>query len=42
VRLTALPEELGRALSRVEDDELRKAIAEAATTSLARVRKPKD
>ncbi len=39
VRLAALPEELGRALSRVEDDSLRKAIAEAATTSLARVRK---
>lgn len=42
VRLAALPEELGRALSRVDDDALRKAIAEAATTSLARVRKPKD
>ena len=42
VRLAALPEELGRALSRVEDDDLRKAITEAATTSLARVRKPKD
>lgn len=42
VRLAALPEELGRALSRVDDDGLRKAIAEAATTSLARVRKPKD
>ena len=42
VRLAALPEELGRALSRVEDDALRKAITEAATTSLARVRKPKD
>jgi hypothetical protein len=40
VRLAALPEELGRALSRVEDDELRKAITEAATTSLARIRKP--
>jgi hypothetical protein len=40
VRLASLPEELGRALSRVEDDQLRKAIAEAATTSLARVRKP--
>jgi len=39
VRLAALPEELGRALSRVEDDELRKAITEAATTSLARGRK---
>lgn len=38
VRLASLPEELGRALSRVEDDELRKAIAEAATTSLARSR----
>jgi hypothetical protein len=38
VRLASLPEELGRALSRVEDDELRKAITEAATTSLARSR----
>jgi len=36
VRLASLPEELGRALSRVEDDELRKAITEAAATSLAR------
>lgn len=42
VRLAALPDELGRALSRVEDDDLRKAIAEAATTSLARIRKPRD
>ncbi len=40
VRLASLPEELGRALSRVEDDALRKAITEAATTSLARLRKP--
>lgn len=40
VRLASLPEELGRALSGVEDDELRKAITEAATTSLARTRKP--
>jgi hypothetical protein len=39
IRLASLPEDLGRALSRVEDDELRKAIAEAATTSLARGRK---
>jgi len=38
VRLASLPEELGRALSRVEDDALRKAITEAARTSLARVR----
>ena len=38
VRLASLPDELGRALSRVEDDELRKAITEAATTSLARGR----
>lgn len=38
VRLASLPEELGRALSRVEDDELRKAITEAATTTLARSR----
>lgn len=42
VRLASLPEELGRALSRVEDDELRRAITEAATTSLARTRKPKE
>jgi len=40
VRLASLPEELGRALSRVQDDELRKTITEAATTSLARIRKP--
>lgn len=40
VRLASLPEELGRALSRVHDDELRRAIAEAATTSLARARIP--
>lgn len=39
VRLASLPEELGRALSRVQDDELRKKIAEAATTSLARTRR---
>ncbi|MGD8318788.1 MAG: DUF721 domain-containing protein [Myxococcales bacterium] len=38
VRLASLPEELGRALSRVHDDDLRKAITEAATTSLARMR----
>jgi hypothetical protein len=36
VRLASLPEELGRALSRIADDDLRKAITEAATTSLAR------
>jgi len=42
VRLASLPEELGRALSRVEDDELRRAITEAATTSLARTRERKD
>jgi len=42
IRLASLPEELGRALSRVEDDALRKAIADAATTSLARIREPKD
>ena len=41
VRLASLPEELGRALSRVEDDDLRKAITEAATTSLARTRNKK-
>ena len=39
VRLASLPEELGRALSRIEDDELRKAITEAATTTLARERR---
>lgn len=39
VHLAALPEELGRALSRVHDDALRKTITEAATTSLARTRK---
>ncbi len=38
VRLASLPDELGRALSRVHDDDLRKAITEAATTSLARRR----
>ncbi|MGB8330455.1 MAG: DUF721 domain-containing protein [Polyangiales bacterium] len=42
VRLGSLPEELGRALSRVHDDELRRAITAAATTSLARIRKPSD
>ncbi len=42
VRLASLPDELGRALSRVQDDGLRRAITEAATTSLARTRKPKD
>jgi hypothetical protein len=40
VRLASLPEELGRALSRVHDDQLRKTITEAATTSLARIRRP--
>ncbi|HJK95295.1 MAG TPA: DUF721 domain-containing protein [Polyangiaceae bacterium LLY-WYZ-15_(1-7)] len=34
VALTALPDELGRALARVGDDALRRAIAAAATTSL--------
>lgn len=38
VRLASLPDELGRALSRVQDDDLRKTIAEAARTSLARMR----
>ena len=38
VKLASLPDELGRALSRVEDDALRRTIAEAATTSLARGR----
>ena len=42
VRLASLPDELGRALSRVHDDELRRAITEAAKTSLARTRKPKE
>ena len=39
VRLASLPDELGRALSRVEDDDLRQAITKAATTSLARRRR---
>lgn len=34
VELAALPDELGRALARVNDDELRQRIALAATTSL--------
>ncbi|MGB5811697.1 MAG: DUF721 domain-containing protein [Polyangiales bacterium] len=38
VRLAALPEALGRALGQIQDDDLRKAIAKAATTSLARNR----
>ncbi|MDH3623209.1 MAG: DUF721 domain-containing protein [Myxococcales bacterium] len=38
VRLAALPEDLGRALSRIHDDDLRQTITEAATTSLARNR----
>ncbi|MDH4281866.1 MAG: DUF721 domain-containing protein [Myxococcales bacterium] len=42
VRLASLPEDLGRALGRVHDDDLRRAITEAATMSLARGRKPKD
>ena len=42
VRLASLPEELGRALSRVDNDELRRAITEAATTSLARTRNPNE
>lgn len=36
VRLAALPEELGRALSRVHDDDLRSTIAQAATAGLLR------
>lgn len=36
VRLAALPEDLGRALSRIRDDELRETVTQAATTSLAR------
>ena len=36
VRLASLPEELGRALSRIDDDALREAITDAATISLAR------
>ncbi|MEM7434059.1 MAG: DUF721 domain-containing protein [Myxococcota bacterium] len=39
VRLAALPEALGRALANIGDDELRKAVTDAATTSLSR-RKP--
>lgn len=42
IRLASLPEELGRALSRVQDDALRRAITDAATTSLARSRKSRD
>lgn len=42
VRLAALPEALGRALSKIQDDDLRKTIAEAATTSLARARTDPD
>ena len=42
VRLAALPEELGRALSRIDDDALRQTIADAATTSLARTRTKSD
>ncbi len=42
VRLAALPEELGRALSRIDDDALRQTIADAATTSLARTRTKTD
>jgi len=42
VRLAALPEELGRALSKIHDDALRQTITEAATTSLARARKKRD
>lgn len=38
LHLASLPDELGRALSRVHDDELREAITRAATTSLARQR----
>ena len=38
VRLASLPDKLGRALSRVHDDDLREAITEAARTSLARER----
>lgn len=36
IHLASLPEDLGRALSRVEDDALRKTITDAARTSLAR------
>ena len=40
IHLASLPEDLGRALSRVEDDTLRKAITDAARTSLARGHSP--
>lgn len=40
VHLASLPEDLGRALSRVEDDALRKTITNAARTSLARGQAP--
>ncbi len=39
VRLASLPEELGRALSKIHDDALRQTVTEAASTSLARIRK---
>lgn len=42
VRLAALPEDLGRALSKIHDDTLRKTITEAATTSLSRTRQKPD
>lgn len=42
VRLAALPEELGRALSKIHDDALRQTVTDAATTSLARSRQKHD
>lgn len=42
VQLAALPEELGRALSQIHDDDLRQTISDAATTSLARTRHKPD
>jgi hypothetical protein len=42
IRLAALPEELGRALSRVHDDSLRDVITRAATSSLSRRHRNED
>ena len=39
IPIVALPEELGRALATVGDDDVRRAVASAATSSLAREKK---
>ena len=39
IPIVALPEDLGRALATVGDDDVRKAVASAATSSLAREKK---